>query len=51
MAETKLDDIDIANIHIDDYVFVCKNRKSKRKSGDVGMFIKTYMYLMNRKHI
>ena len=40
IAETKLDDIDIVNVVIEDYNFFCKNRISKRKSGGVGIFVK-----------
>jgi exonuclease III len=43
MSETKLDDIDVINVKIDDYEFFAKNRKSKRKSGGVGFFVRKHL--------
>jgi len=40
LSETKLDECDILNVHVIGYKFFAKNRKSRRKSGGVGIFVK-----------
>ena len=41
ISETKLDDIDVINVKLDGYTFFAKNRISRRKSGGVGIFVRT----------